>query len=115
MAVKSGDQLVTGGHRHELACRGLRAVGQGQAAEQFRLQPAAIRSADPMLAVSGIGPEAAIALGGATSMDSTLPFLSRTYGGQATLRAIGVGFILSLAVPVMVPAAYWLLQKLSSG
>ena len=62
-----------------------------------------------------IGPEAAIALGGATSMDSTLPFLSRTYGGQATLRAIGVGFILSLAVPVMVPAAYWLLQKLSSG
>jgi uncharacterized membrane protein YbjE (DUF340 family) len=62
-----------------------------------------------------IGPEAAIALGGATSMDSTLPFLSRTYGGQATLRAIGVGFVLSLAVPVMVPAAYWLLQKLSSG
>ena len=62
-----------------------------------------------------IGPEAAIALGGATSMDSTLPFLSRTYGSQATLRAIGVGFVLSLAVPVMVPAAYWLLQKLSSG
>lgn len=62
-----------------------------------------------------IGPEAAIALGGATSMDSTLPFLSRTYGSHATLRAIGVGFVLSLVVPVMVPAAYWLLQKLSSG
>lgn len=62
-----------------------------------------------------VGPEAAISLGGATSMDSTLPFLSRTYGSEATLRAIGVGFVLSLAVPVMVPAAYWLLQKLSSG
>lgn len=62
-----------------------------------------------------IGPEAAIALGGATSMDSTLPFLSRTYGSEATLRAIGVGFVLSLAVPVMVPAVFLLLQKLSSG
>ena len=40
---------MTGGHRHELACRGLRAVGQGQAAEQFRLQPAAIAEIDHRL------------------------------------------------------------------
>lgn len=63
----------------------------------------------------GMGAEAAIALGGATAMDSTLPFLSRAYGPSATLRAIGVGFVLSLAVPMLVPAAFWLLQKLSSG
>ena len=68
-----------------------------------------------LLPSAGIGAEAAIALGGATAMDSTLPFLSRAYGPSATLRAIGVGFVLSLAVPMLVPAAFWLLQKLSSG
>lgn len=68
-----------------------------------------------LLPALGIRPEAAIALGGATAMDSTLPFLSRAYGPHATLRAIGVGFVLSLIVPVLVPASFWLLQKLSSG
>ncbi len=65
-----------------------------------------------LLPAVGVPVGAAAALGGATSMDSSLPFLTRAYGTEGTLVGIGTGLLLSLLVPVAVPSLYWLLDTL---
>ncbi len=51
-------------------------------------------------------PHIAIGLGGATSMDVTLPLIERSCGAKAVPLAIASGAILSLLVPVLVPLFY---------
>ncbi len=46
---------------------------------------------------------AAIGLGGATSLDFTLPVIERCGGVRCVPVAVSSGFILSLAVPVLIP------------
>lgn len=48
---------------------------------------------------------AAVAPGGATSMDVTLPFISRYAGRETGLMAFTSGVVLSALVPVLVPIA----------
>ncbi len=49
------------------------------------------------------GPIAAVAPGGATTMDTTLPLISRFGTGAATLIALINGMVLSGLVPLLVP------------
>lgn len=49
-----------------------------------------------------LGPLAPISAGGATSMDTTLPILSRTCGQQYTVVAVFHGFIVDFSVPFLV-------------
>ncbi|MBI9103562.1 MAG: lysine exporter LysO family protein [Spirochaetales bacterium] len=53
-------------------------------------------------------PNLAIGLGGATSMDVTLPLIERSCGPKAVPLAIASGAILSLLVPLLVPLFYQL-------
>lgn len=50
-----------------------------------------------------IGNAEAVALGGATSMDTTLPLLARASDGRATPLAFAHGFLIGLLVPVLIP------------
>lgn len=50
-----------------------------------------------------VGSAEAVALGGATSMDTTLPLLARVTDGEATPLAFAHGVILALAAPVLIP------------
>lgn len=50
-----------------------------------------------------LGPYVAIAPGGATTMDTTLPILARYGTHESTLAAFINGALLSLAVPLLVP------------
>ncbi|MDK2784767.1 MAG: hypothetical protein PWQ41_1118 [Bacillota bacterium] len=50
-----------------------------------------------------LGKLAAIAPGGATTMDVTLPLIAKVAGKEVVLVAFASGFILSLLVPVLVP------------
>lgn len=56
----------------------------------------------PWIAVR-FGYLAAVAPGGATSMDVTLPVIARSTDSRTTLVAFITGVLLSLAVPVLVP------------
>lgn len=56
----------------------------------------------PLVAIY-INRPALIALGGATSMDTTLPVIVRTLGGNFALLAIVHGIILTFLVPLVVP------------
>jgi uncharacterized membrane protein YbjE (DUF340 family) len=47
-------------------------------------------------------PEATIAMGGATAMDTTLPLITRFSGKEAVLWGLYNGFVLSLAAPVLI-------------
>ncbi|WP_315980421.1 LysO family transporter [Aliamphritea spongicola] len=47
---------------------------------------------------------------GATALDFTLPLLAKCHGASVIPNAIASGFILSLAVPVLVPLLYTLGQ-----
>lgn len=51
-------------------------------------------------------PHLAVGIGGATSMDVTLPLIERSCGAQTVPLAIASGAILSLLVPVLVPLFY---------
>ena len=45
----------------------------------------------------------AVALGGATSMDTTLPLIARASDGRATPLAFAHGLLIGLLVPVLIP------------
>ncbi len=51
----------------------------------------------------------AISIGGATTMDTTLPVIARYGGGEAALIALVHGFILTLLIPILVPLVMELL------
>jgi uncharacterized membrane protein YbjE (DUF340 family) len=55
----------------------------------------------PLLA--RLGSLAPIAAGGATSMDTTLPMISRYVPGEYTVIAVFSGIVLSLLVPLIIP------------
>jgi len=57
----------------------------------------------PMLAKI-FGKEPSISIGGATTMDSTLPIIVKFGGKEAGVIAFIHGFLLSLLVPIIVPA-----------
>lgn len=50
-----------------------------------------------------LGELAAIAPGGATTMDVTLPLIAKVAGKEAVLLAFASGFLLTLLVPILVP------------
>ena len=50
-----------------------------------------------------LGPSEAVALGGATTMDTTLPILAQATDGDATALAFAHGVVLALIVPVLLP------------
>ncbi len=50
-----------------------------------------------------VGPYVAVAPGGATTMDTTLPIIERWAGDKAALVGFLNGFVLSALVPVLVP------------
>ena len=56
----------------------------------------------PLLAFAG-RPEAGIGVGGATSMDVTLPLIEDAWGPAVVPLCLAHGFVLSLAVPFLVP------------
>lgn len=51
----------------------------------------------------------AISIGGATTMDTTLPVIARYGGEKAALAALVHGFILTLVIPILVPLVMELL------
>jgi|LGOV01.1.fsa_nt_gb uncharacterized membrane protein YbjE (DUF340 family) len=51
-----------------------------------------------------------VALGGATSMDTTLPIISRNTDAETTVVAFVSGMIMTMSVPVLVPFFVSLLQ-----
>jgi len=59
----------------------------------------------PLLA-DRVRPDAALAIGGATTMDNTLPLYRSVYGAEAVVPAVVNGVVLTLAVPVVVPLVY---------
>lgn len=59
----------------------------------------------PLLA-GRVQPDAALAIGGATTMDNTLPLYRSVYGAEAVVPAVVNGVVLTLAVPVVVPLVY---------
>ncbi|MGC8583724.1 MAG: lysine exporter LysO family protein [Thermoproteus sp.] len=59
----------------------------------------------PLLA-SRIPPDAALAVGGATTMDNTLPLYRSIYGAEAVVPAVVNGVVLTVAVPIVVPLVY---------
>ncbi len=54
---------------------------------------------------------AAVALGGATTMDTTLPVYTASYGPRGALAAATNGIILTILVPILVPLVYTLLPS----
>lgn len=61
------------------------------------------------LVATRLHPIAAIAPGGATSMDTTLPAIRRCAGDDVVVMAVLHGAVLTLLVPVLVPLLYRLL------
>ncbi|MEZ0247906.1 MAG: LysO family transporter [Thermoproteus sp.] len=61
----------------------------------------------PLLS-SRIPPEAALAIGGATTMDNTLPLYRSIYGGEMVVPAVVNGVVLTVLVPAVVPLTYQL-------
>jgi len=59
----------------------------------------------PLLA-GRVQPDAALAIGGATTMDNTLPLYRSVYGAEAVVPAVVNGVVLTLAVPIVVPLVY---------
>ncbi|MFP3200209.1 hypothetical protein B7L68_00430 [Thermoproteus sp. CP80] len=59
----------------------------------------------PLLA-GRVRPDAALAIGGATTMDNTLPLYRSVYGAEAVVPAVVNGVVLTLAVPIVVPLVY---------
>lgn len=59
----------------------------------------------PLLGKTGFG-EVAVGIGGATSMDVTLPLIGRSCGGSFVPLAVANGAILSFLVPILVPILY---------
>jgi uncharacterized membrane protein YbjE (DUF340 family) len=59
----------------------------------------------PVLCAAG-RPEAAVGVGGATSMDVTLPLIERCAGPRLVPLALTHGVLLSLAVPFLVPVVF---------
>jgi uncharacterized membrane protein YbjE (DUF340 family) len=59
----------------------------------------------PLLA-DRVRPDAALAIGGATTMDNTLPLYRSVYGAEAVVPAVVNGVVLTLAVPIVVPLVY---------
>jgi len=55
------------------------------------------------LAIHRISPEKAVAMGGATTMDTTLPIITKFGGREVALVAFVHGFILTAVVPFVVP------------
>ncbi|CCC81691.1 lysine exporter LysO family protein [Thermoproteus tenax] len=55
--------------------------------------------------------EALIAMGGATTMDNTLPLYRSVYGAEAVVPAVINGVVLTIAVPVVVPLVYSLFPR----
>ncbi len=53
---------------------------------------------------------AAIAAGGVTTMDTTLPVYAAAYGPRGTIAAVANGAILTILVPLVVPLTYTLLH-----
>ena len=60
----------------------------------------------PLIARWGASVGLAAAWGGATAMDSTLPFLHRSYGPEGVVAGLAVGVTLSLLVPLLLPLAF---------
>lgn len=54
------------------------------------------------------GKSGVLAAGGATTMDNTLPLYVALYGSQYALYAFANGFILTVAVPLLVPLVHQL-------
>jgi len=52
-----------------------------------------------------VGSPEAVALGGATTMDTTLPVLARATDGEATPLAFAHGVVLAVVAPVLIP--FW--------
>jgi len=55
------------------------------------------------LAIRKLNPEKAIVIGGATTMDTTLPIMARFGGKEVALVAFVHGFILTAIVPFLLP------------
>ncbi|AHL21806.1 lysine exporter LysO family protein [Thermococcus nautili] len=55
------------------------------------------------LVTQKIGPEKAVVMGGATTMDTTLPIITKFGGREVALVAFVHGFILTAVVPFLVP------------
>lgn len=60
----------------------------------------------PVFARMGAHPASAAAWGGATSMDSIMPFLHRSYGSEGVVAGLAVGVPLSSLTAVLVPLIY---------
>jgi len=69
------------------------------------LREAIVIAGYPLLARLA-GPTPAIAAGGATTMDTTLPIIARHSGPQTAAIALAHGAILTLAIPLLLPATY---------
>lgn len=61
------------------------------------------------LVAKKIDPVAAISVGGATSMDTTLPVIAACSSDEVVVLAMVHGIVLTLAVPVLAPLLYKLL------
>lgn len=55
------------------------------------------------LAIKRVGKEAAVSMGGATTMDTTLPLMTKFGGSEVALIAFVHGFVLTALVPFVVP------------
>ncbi|MEO2152648.1 MAG: lysine exporter LysO family protein, partial [Thermococcus sp.] len=55
------------------------------------------------IAIRKINPEKAVVMGGATTMDTTLPIITKFGGREVALVAFVHGFILTAVVPFLVP------------
>ena len=53
-------------------------------------------------------PESALAIGGATTMDNTLPLYRSVYGSEMVIPAVVNGVLLTALVPALVPLVYQL-------
>ncbi|MGC9209231.1 MAG: lysine exporter LysO family protein [Nitrososphaeria archaeon] len=62
----------------------------------------------PFLAKTSRNPEGAIAVGGATTMDTTLALFTEVYGSDLGVAALINGLLLSVAVPVLLPVILYL-------
>jgi uncharacterized membrane protein YbjE (DUF340 family) len=69
------------------------------------LREAVVLVAYPVLARL-VGPLPAVSAGGATTMDTTLPVIARTAGAAVAAVALAHGIIVTLLVPILVPAVY---------
>ncbi|TRM90489.1 hypothetical protein DMP16_10505, partial [Sulfolobus sp. B1] len=57
----------------------------------------------PLLLRLRFEPKSAIAVGGATAMDTTLPLYVETLGKEYAITAMITGFLLTFAIPIILP------------